>query len=556
MKKIILTTAALCTAAITFGQAKLIEKVTKKGDELVIPYEKYILPNGLTVILHEDHSDPVVHVDVTYHVGSAREQVGKSGFAHFFEHMMFEGSDDAPKGIHDKITIGNGGDNNGSTTRDRTNYYETEPKNVLEDAIWLEADRMGFLLGQVTQERFEVQRATVKNERGQNYDNRPYGLVGQYTGKNLYPYGHPYSWLTIGYIEDLNRSNVNDLKNFFMRWYSPNNATLTIGGDIDPATTVKMVEKYFGGIPRGPEVKPVVVAPVSLAKNRYISFTDNYARLPLLNITYPTVPDYNKDMVALDCLAEILGQGKNSILYQNMVKKQLALQASAYSDLSELAGEFSIRIVPLAGKSLADMEKLYYASLDTLEKRGVTDEDLQKFKGSVATEFVSGLQSVAGKVSRLAEFQTFTGNPNKTAELLKMYNALTKADVMRVYNTYIKGKGAVVVSVLTKTGNVAPAMADNYNIDTANYTAPNYGYDQLKYVKASDNFDRKVTPPLQAVPVVKAPAFWRKDMDGAKVIGIQNTEIPLVTFQLTIPGGRLLDAKDLSKAGLASFLPA
>jgi zinc protease len=189
--------------------------------------------------------------------------------------------------------------------------------------------------------------------------------------------------------------------------------------------------------------------------------------LPLLNITYPTVPDYNKDMVALDCLAEILGQGKNSILYQNMVKKQLALQASAYSDLSELAGEFSIRIVPLAGKSLADMEKLYYASLDTLEKRGVTDEDLQKFKGSVATEFVSGLQSVAGKVSRLAEFQTFTGNPNKTAELLKMYNALTKADVMRVYNTYIKGKGAVVVSVLTKTGNVAPAMADNYNIDTA-----------------------------------------------------------------------------------------
>jgi zinc protease len=553
MKKIILTTAALCTAAITFGQAKLIEKVTKKGDELVIPYEKYILPNGLTVILHEDHSDPVVHVDVTYHVGSAREQVGKSGFAHFFEHMMFEGSDDAPKGIHDKITIGNGGDNNGSTTRDRTNYYETEPKNVLEDAIWLEADRMGFLLGQVTQERFEVQRATVKNERGQNYDNRPYGLVGQYTGKNLYPYGHPYSWLTIGYIEDLNRSNVNDLKNFFMRWYSPNNATLTIGGDIDPATTVKMVEKYFGGIPRGPEVKPVVVAPVSLAKNRYISFTDNYARLPLLNITYPTVPDYNKDMVALDCLAEILGQGKNSILYQNMVKKQLALQASAYSDLSELAGEFSIRIVPLAGKSLADMEKLYYASLDTLEKRGVTDEDLQKFKGSVATEFVSGLQSVAGKVSRLAEFQTFTGNPNKTAELLKMYNALTKADVMRVYNTYIKGKGAVVVSVLTKTGNVAPAMADNYNIDTANYTAPNYGYDQLKYVKASDNFDRKVTPPLQAVPVVKAPAFWRKDMDGAKVIGIQNTEIPLVTFQLTIPGGRLLDAKDLSKAGLASF---
>jgi zinc protease len=554
MKKLLLTATAVCAAAtLTMGQAKLVEKVTKKGAELVIPYEKYVLPNGLTVILHEDHSDPVVHVDATYHVGSAREQVGKSGFAHFFEHMMFEGSDDAPKGIHDKITIGNGGTNNGSTNRDRTNYYETEPKNVLEEAIWLEADRMGFLLGQVTQDRFEVQRATVKNERGQNYDNRSYGLVGQYTGKYLYPYGHPYSWLTIGYIEDLNRSNVNDLKNFFMRWYSPNNATLTIGGDINPVTTIKMVEKYFGAIPRGPLVKPVVVAPVSLSSNRYVSFTDNYARLPLLSITYPTVPDYHKDMVALECLAEVLGQGKNSILYQTMVKKQLALQASAGSDLSELAGEFSFRFVPIPGKSLADMEKSYYAALDTFEKRGVTTEDLEKFKGSVTTDFVSGLQSVSGKVSRLAELQTYTGNPNKTGELLTRYTSLTKADVMRVYNTYIKNKGAVIVSVLTKTGNVAPAKADNFTIDTTHYVAPNYGYDGLKYVKAKDNFNRKLTPPLGAVPVVKAPPFWRKDVAGAKVIGVQNTEIPLVTFSLTMPGGRLSDAKDMSKAGLASF---
>lgn len=554
MKKRLLTSLSFCLAsAVAFGQAKLVEKVVKKGDELVIPYEKYVLPNGLTVILHEDHSDPVVHVDVTYHVGSAREEIGKSGFAHFFEHMMFEGSDNARKGVHDKITIGNGGDNNGSTNRDRTNYYETDPKNVLEDAIWLEADRMGFLLGQVTQDRFEVQRATVKNERGQNYDNRPYGLVGQNTDKNLYPYGHPYSWLTIGYIEDLNRSNVNDLKNFFLRWYSPNNATLTIGGDINPAATIKMVEKYFGSIPRGPEVKPVVVPAVHLSSNRYVSYTDNYARLPLLSITYPTVPDYSKDMVALDCLAEILGQGKNSIMYQNMVKKQVALQASAYSDLSELAGEFTIRIVPYGGKSLTDMENAYKAALIQFEKRGVTDEDIQKFKGSVGTAFINRLQSVAGKVSRLAEFQTFTGNPNKIADLYKKYNAVTKQDVMSAYNTYIKGKGAVVVSVLTRSGNVAPAQPDNYTIDTTHYTKPNYGYASLKYVKAKDNFDRSVIPPLGSVPAVKAPAFWRKDIAGARVIGVQSTEIPLITFSLTMPGGHLSDAKDMSKAGLASF---
>ncbi|QKJ32769.1 insulinase family protein [Mucilaginibacter mali] len=554
MKKLILTTAALCAvASIGFGQAKLVQKVTQKGTELVIPYEKYVLPNGLTVILHEDHSDPVVHVDVTYHVGSAREQVGKSGFAHFFEHMMFEGSDHAHKGIHDKITLGNGGTNNGSTNNDRTNYYETEPKNVLEQCIWLEADRMGFLLGQVTQDRFEVQRATVKNERGQNYDNRQYGLVGQYTNKNLYPYGHPYSWLTIGYIEDLNRSNVNDLKNFFMRWYSPNNATLTIGGDINPQATMKMVEKYFGAIPRGPEVKPVVVEPVHLTADRYVSYTDNYARLPLLSITYPTVKDYDKDMVPLDCLAEILGQGKNSVLYQTMVKKQQALQASAFGDQAELAGVMTFRFVPVPGKTLADMEGMFRAALDTFERRGVTDEDLAKFKGSVQSNFVNGLQSVSGKVSQLAQFQTFTGNPNKTAELIKMYNSVTKADVMRVYNTYIKNKNSVIVSVLTKTGNVSPAKPDNYTVDTTHYVAPNYGYDKLKYVKAKDNFNRAITPPLGPVPVVKTPVFWRKDIAGAQVIGVPNTEIPLVTFSLTMPGGHLSDAKDMSKAGLASF---
>jgi zinc protease len=213
--------------------------VTRKGTELVIPYEKYVLPNGLTLIVHEDHSDPLVHVDVTYHVGSAREEIGKSGFAHFFEHMMFQGSDHVADEEHFKIVSEAGGTLNGSTNRDRTNYYQTLPNNQLETALWLEADRMGFLLDAVTQKKFEIQRSTVKNERGQNYDNRPYGLASEYTSKHLYPYGHPYSWLTIGYLEDLDRSDVNDLKNFFLRWYGPNNAVLTIGGDVNPKEVVK-----------------------------------------------------------------------------------------------------------------------------------------------------------------------------------------------------------------------------------------------------------------------------------------------------------------------------
>ena len=553
MKKWMLPVAVLLVTATGFSQSKLVEKIMKKGNEIVIPYEKYVLPNGLTLIIHEDHSDPVVHVDVTYHVGSAREQIGKSGFAHFFEHMMFMGSDNAPEKLHDKITIGNGGSNNGSTNEDRTNYYETVPSNVLEPVLWLEADRMGYLVDAVTQKKFEIQRSTVKNERGQRVDNAPYGLIGETLAKYIYPYGHPYSWPVIGYMEDLNRSDVNDLKNFFLRWYGPNNATLTVGGDVTPAHVVKLVEKYFGSIPSCPAVSPVKTEPVKLESTRYASYVDNYARLPRLEIVYPTIPNYHQDMPALECLAQILGQGRNSLLYQNLVKKQFALQASAFSSLSELAGEFSFDILPQSGHSLKEMEQIFRATLDSFERRGVTDEDVAKFKGGFESQMINGLQSVQGKVSRLAAFQTFTGNPNKIADLLKMYSSLTKEDVMNAYNTYIKGKNAVVLSVLTKTENTA-AAADNFKIDSSYYTAPDYGYASLKYAKGKDNFDRTKQPAVAGVPSLKVPKYWRKDLsNGAKLIGAQNTEIPTVTIQLTIPGGHLASANDLTKAGLASF---
>ncbi len=556
MKQHVLLVAGICLLACSrpMAQAKLVEEVTKKGNDLVIPYEKFVLPNGLTLVVHEDHSDPIVHVDVTYHVGSAREEIGKSGFAHFFEHMMFEGSDHVADKEHFKIVTAAGGTLNGSTTRDRTNYFETVPSNQLEKMLWLEADRMGFLVDAVTQQKFEVQRSTVKNERGQNYDNRPYGLVSEVASKALYDYGHPYSWLTIGYVEDLDRVNVNDLKNFFLRWYGPNNATLTIGGDVKTADVVKLVEKYFGPIPRGPEVDKVVVPAAHLDKDRYVSYTDNYARLPLLAIVYPTVPNYHPDMAALACLAQILGQGKNSVLYQQLVKKQLAVQAQASNQLSELSGEFFVNILPFPGKTLADMEKLYRAALDTFELKGVTDEDIARFRGGIEAQYINGLQSVAGKVSQLAAFQTFAGTPNKIGDLLKMYSSVTKEDVMRVYNQYIKGKHAVIVSVLPKGQDKLIAGADNYTVDSSHYTPPNYGYGNLKYAKATDNFDRKQQPGNGPNPVVKVPAFWKKDLpNGMRAIGVENTELPLVTISITIPGGHLLQAKDTSKAGLASL---
>jgi len=551
MKKIILFLATILPV-FCFSQAKLVEKVEQKPGQIIIPYQKYILPNGLTVIIHEDHSDPVVQVDVTYHVGSAREEIGKSGFAHFFEHMMFQGSDNVGDEQHFKIVTEAGGTLNGSTNRDRTNYYETVPSNQLEKMIWLEADRMGFLLDAVTQKKFEVQRETVKNERGQNYDNRPYGLVSEVISKNLYPYGHPYSWLTIGYIEDLNRVDVNDLKNFFLRWYGPNNATLTVGGDVNPAEVLKLAEKYFGGIPRGPEVKNMKLPAPVLNGDRYVSLVDNYARLPQLAITYPTVPNYHKDMAALACLSQVIGQGKNSVFYQQLEKKQKALNASAFSSLSELAGEFTLRVTPAPGVSMAETHGLVKAALDSFERRGVTDEDIQKFKGGYEAQTINSLQSVSGKVFQLAQFQTLAGDANMIGKLLDMYNGVTKEDVMRVYKQYIKNKPAVILSVVTKGNEKNLVAPDNYTVDKTKYKAPDYGYAGLKYTKAKDSFDRTKMPGNGANPVVKVPAFWKKDLDnGIKVIGTESKELPIVTLSLTIPGGHLLQASDTSKAGLA-----
>ncbi len=551
----------VCIAAVAlpsfsaFAQPRLIEKVTKKGNEIVIPYEKYVLPNGLTVVLHEDKSDPIVHVDVTYHVGSAREEIGKSGFAHFFEHMMFQGSDNVGDEQHFKIVSESGGTLNGTTNRDRTNYFQTVPNNQLEKMLWLEADRMGFLLDAVTTQKFEIQRSTVKNERGQNYDNRPYGLVREVAAKNLYPYGHPYSWLTIGYIEDLNRSTVDDLKNFFLRWYGPNNAVLTIGGDIDVKQTLAWVEKYFGGIPRGPEVLPAKYPLPKLDKTRYVSHVDNYARTPSLTVMYPTVPSFHADEPALDCLSEILGQGRTSLFYQSMVKTQKALNASAFNSTSELAGEFSISVMPFPGKNLGEMMELVDQAMADFEKRGVTDDDVTKFKASYLSGIINRMGSVSGKVSQLAYYETFTNNPGKFSQEIKAYQAITKEDVLRVYNKYIKNQNRLVVSTVTKGKEDMKVAEDNYTVSESGYKAPDYGYAGLKYVKANDAFDRSKMPPSGPNPIVDVPPFYKAKLpNGMAVMGTENTEIPTVYLTVVLKGGRMLEANDLSKAGYTNLV--
>ncbi len=537
------------------AQTKLVEKVEKQGDEVVIPYEKYVLDNGLTLVVHEDHSDPLVHVDVTYHVGSAREEINKSGFAHFFEHMMFQGSENVADEEHFKIVTESGGTLNGTTNRDRTNYFETLPSNQLETALWLEADRMGFFLDAVTQQKFEVQRSTVKNEKQQNYDNRPYGLYRELQAGALYPYGHPYSWLTIGRIEDLDRVNVDDLKKFFLRWYGPNNATLTVGGDVNAEEVVKLVEKYFGVIPRGPEVEPLTLEAPALESDRYLSYVDKNIRFPALLFTYPTVPTYHEDEPALDCLAEILGTGRSSYFYKKFVMNQKAIQASSFHPTSELAGEFTLFVLPFPGQTLSDFEAEMRGILEDFEQNGVTDEDIQKFKANRESSVINRLASVSGKVSQLASYNTFRGTPNAIQEELDKYLSITKEDVMRVFRKYIKAKPAVIISVLSNEAEL-PAQPDNYEIPMEGNSAyPTTDYSGLAYSRPQgDTFDRSQRPPLGENPIVKVPEFWTKKMDnGLKVIGTNSDEIPTVTLQLTINGGHKLEAKDFNKAGIASL---
>jgi len=539
-----------------FAQFKLLEKVEKKSNELVIPYEKYRLPNGLTVLIHVDNSDPVVHVDVTYHVGSAREELGRSGFAHFFEHMMFQGSDNVADEEHFRIVTESGGTLNGTTNLDRTNYFETVPSNQLETALWLEADRMGFLLDAVTQEKFEIQRATVKNERGQNYDNRPYGLVGEKTVQALYPFGHPYSWPTIGYLSDLDRVTVDDLKRFFLRWYGPNNAVLTVAGDINPQDVLKLAQKYFGSIPVGPEVKAQAKVPVALDKNRYISYEDN-VKFPMIQLTWPTVPSGHPDEYALDLLADILAGSKSSILYQSLIKTNIALQARAYNPAFELAGYFSINSLPNPGTSLAELEKLIRDGLDAFEKRGVNNEDLERFKNSREADLIRGLQSVSGKASKLAYYETFRNNPNWIKEELKLIQNLKTDDITRVYNTYIKGKPAVILSVVAKGNKDKVAAPDNFSPKLTSEMQGEEGqeYKNLKYNKAKDSFDRSIKPSPGLNPEIKLPAYFKSSLaNGLKIISTEDKDLPMVSVILSIPAGHAFESND--QAGISSLLAA
>ncbi|MBL7811865.1 MAG: insulinase family protein [Bacteroidetes bacterium] len=554
---VFLFAAGFLTVAGLQAQAKLVEKVESKPGELVIPYEKYVYPNGLTLMVTEDHSDPVAHLNITYHVGSAREVPGKSGFAHFFEHMLFQGSKHVADEEHFELIRRYGGEVNGNTTRDRTAYIETFPSNFTETALWMEADRMGFLLEAFTNKKFENQRSTVKNEKDQRYSN-PYGFLMEVKDQNLYPQDHPYSWSTIGYVDDLDRVDSSDLRNFFLRWYGPNNACIVISGDVNTQDVVNWVDKYFGGIARGPEVKKQRVKPVQLTENGLRSYPDPNAYVPLIYTTYPAAPVGHADEAALDYLAYMLSGTRKSPLYKKFIDAEWALQVNASNNpLSpinhELAGEFSFTVAGYPWSDIKRLQVMLQNSIDSFEITGFTDEDLERAKTSFLSNFSSGLENVDTKAQYLSTFWYLDakgpdGKMHNLNDEVARYKNVTREDIMNAYRKYIKGKFSSTIVIEPQqvaAGEKKPKYVSfNPNAGYKNPVAE-AEYKNLVQKPVVDNFDRSIQPKPSAPKTVAIPKIYRKSLDnGLEILGTEFNETPKVIIQISTKGGRLLEGKE------------
>ena len=525
---------------------------------LDISYEKWVLPNGLTVLIHEDKSDPLVQVHVTYHVGSNRETAGKSGFAHYFEHMMFQGSENVADERHFKIINDAGGNMNGNTTSDRTVYFQTIPSNYLETALWLESDRMGFLLDAVTDEKFENQRDAVKNEKYQNQISQQYGMRNEILGQSLYPPSHPYNWPVIGYVDDLDRATSEDLKNFFLRWYGPNNAILTIAGDISSNEVLPLVQKYFGSIPRGAEVKKQSAMVPRLSSDIYTGYTDN-VYLPLTEIVFPTVANYHKDEAPLDMLASLMGEGKKSIFYKNFVKSEKAIQAYVSHPCSELSGEFHLTVLTFPdwqedqGIYFNNIEADIRNTISEWEEKGFSDEDLEMVKAAMISNSVDMKTSISSKATMISSWEWLGRGKHNVSSEIERYKKVTRADVMRVFNKYIKNRKAVIMVVRPKSPFVKELdslISRNPNSNLLLDEDPQY--ENLVYNKAVDNFDRSIQPSPSKPKTPTIPEYYKEDFsNGLKTIFSQTNEIPKLYLRLKINGGSLLEND--KKIGVADF---
>jgi zinc protease len=488
-----------------------------------ISFEKYTLANGLQVILSVDRKIPAVNVNLWYHVGSKNEAPGKTGFAHLFEHMMFQGSKHVV-GEYLQLAEQAGanlraGGVNGTTSQDRTNYFETVPSSSLEYALWLESDRMGFLDDALTEEKFRNQQDVVKNEKRQG-DNNPYAVLQYLVSENLYPVGHPYAHTVIGSIDDLTNATLDDVRSFFNTWYVPNNCTLTLVGDFDPAEAKQLIKKYFGPLAPGePLSRPGVNIPV-LASTKRVHAKDRSPQ-GLLVLVYPTPQMFSREEAPLDAAATVLGGGKSSILYKRLVRElELATSVAVYNSCSEISGEFTIRVQARPGKSLEEIRTVIDEEIAAFAKRGPTPEDLQRERAQRAMDFISGLERIGGfggVADRLNQYNTFLGTPDYFQQDYDRYMKVTAADVTREFTRWI-------------------AQAHRLEV----YITP----EQSGRPDAAE-FDRSVPPATGSTVSFAAPQTEaRKLPNGLDVVVARRAGLPLVSAQLVIRSGNILEDDD------------
>ena len=605
----------IATLLLAPGMTALAQKGKGKGGaktataKNVLPpikYTQYFLPNGLRVILHEDHSTPIVGVNLWYHVGSKNESPGRTGFAHLFEHMMFQGF----KGYdYDYIPVMQeiGGAINGSTNTDRTNYWELVPSNFLETAMFMEAGRMKGLLDAMTQTKLDNQRDVVKNEKRQRIDNQPYGQTNYKITETMYPVGHPYHWSPIGSMEDLSAAALDDVKAFFRTYYVPNNASLVISGDFDPKEARALAEKYFGPIPKGADItRPKPAMP---ALDREIrEQIDDRVQLPRVYMSWHSVPQYSNDEAALDILSTILGGGKSSRLYKTLIyDKQVVQQAASFNGTSEIAGLFQIVATAKPGKTLAEIEQLIDAEIAKLKDAPPTSEEMERAYNAREAGFVFGLQTVGGfggKDDQLNNYATFLNDPGFFEKDLARYRAVTAADVQRVAKQYLTDKRYVLSVVPRAAGPTAgppapatpregAAMASQQpaSSGTASGTqqaaaqgTPSGAQSITKPEAAATqpagaappqtasptaapktpaaaakpqpktkekSVDLTLLPKPKADPKLVLPAVQRRKLsNGLEVLVVEHHEVPVVSMNLVIKMGGAGDPAD--KAGLAS----
>ena len=528
-----------------------------------LPYEKFVLDNGLQVVLHEDKSDPIVSVAIQYHVGSAREKPGKTGFAHLFEHMLFQRSEHLGRNEFFKKIGELGGSFNGATGPDGTVYYETVPRDALEKVLWMESDRMGFFINTVTRKGLEREIVVVSNEKRQN-ENRPFGQSNGMMLKQFYPEGHPYRWPVIGSIADLHGATVDDIKQFYRKYYAPNNATLVVAGDFDRREVEAMIRKYFGEIPAREEVEPVRPIPVQLEKTSKYVLEDRFANAPGLEMNFSGAEQFHPDAYPLRILALLLSYGKNAPFYKVLVEdNKLASYVNVASSSLELSGQVSVSVKAYKETDLNTVYRGIQEAFERFEQEGIRDNDLERMKIMQETMLYNVMMSLESKTQALARNNVFAGRPDQMVIDLAHYQAVTKEEVMRVYRKYVRGKHFVALSTvpqgqtsLALTGSVVVRPDEDSPVGQKLVADEGAVTDDDPYEYTPSVFDRSVEPPLLAnTPESAMPPVWTGEMsNGMKVKGMAYTELPVVQFAVYLNSGMLCEPK--GKSGLARLTAA